>query len=249
MTTLLTGATGFLGGVLARKLVARGDRVRVLVRPSSDRSAVERLDVEFVTGDVTDRGSLDAALVGCERVFHSAALVKTWVRDPSQYARVNVEGTCNVIQAALEAGVRRIVYTSTFLVLKPGDDLITEDARAAEDEVWTRYARSKWLAHKEVDRFVAADAPIVIVYPGVLFGPGRRTEGNLIVNWMVRFFEGKFPGFLGKGEERWSFAFIEDVAEGHLLADEKGAPGRGYCLGGENVAVRSFMEMVADATD
>ncbi len=249
MTTLVTGASGFLGGVLARKLVERGDRVRVLVRPSSDRSALQDLDVEFVTGDVTDRGSLDAAAAGCDRVFHSAALVKTWLRDRSQYARVNVEGTCNVIEAALDAGVSRIVYTSSFLVLKPGDHLITEESRASEDEVWAEYSRTKWLAHKEVDRFVADGAPIVIVYPGVIFGPGKLTEGNLVVNWMVRFFQGKFPGFLGRGEARWSLSFVDDVAQGHLLADEKGALGRGYCLGGENVSARRLMEMVAEATN
>ena len=249
MTTLVTGATGFLGGVLARRLVARGDHVRVLVRPASDRSALDDLNVEFVEGDVTDRASLDAAVRGCDRVFHSAALVKTWLRDRSRYAQVNVEGTRNLVQAALDAGVTRIVYTSTFLVLKPGDEPATEDARASEREVWTHYARTKWLAHREVDRFIEAGAPVVVVYPGVIFGPGRLTEGNLIVNWIVRFARGKFPGFLGQGAEKWSFAFVDDVARGHLLADEKGAAGRGYCLGGENVSVRSFMELVAKEMD
>lgn len=247
MTTLITGATGFLGGVLAQQLVERGDRVRALVRASSDRSGLKGLGVEFAIGDVTDRESVMAAARGCERVYHVAALVKTWVRDRSLYERVNLDGARNVIEAATRAGAVRIVYTSTFLVLKPGERM-SEDAPASEDEVWTEYARTKRLAEIEVRRLASEGAPVVTLYPGVIFGPGKLTAGNLIVDWIVRFCRGKFPGFLGKGARIWSFAYARDVAKGHLLADEKGEVGRGYCLGGENVSIREFMTTVAEMT-
>ncbi len=225
MTTLLTGATGFLGGNIVRALVARGDRVRVLVRPTSDVGELEKLDVEIVTGDVTDRASVAAAVTGCERVFHSAALVKTWLPGRSQFERVNVDGTRNVIETALEAGAERVVYTSTFLVLKPSDEPILALSRADENEVWTDYARTKRTAQQFVDELVAGGAPVVSVFPGVIYGPGKLTAGNLIVDWIVRFARGKFPGFLGGGHKRWSVSVVDDVVAGHLIADDKGTPG------------------------
>jgi farnesol dehydrogenase len=248
MTTLITGATGFVGGAIVRELVRRGNRVRVLVRPSSDRRALDGLDCEFAVGDVTDRASVEAAVKGCDRVFHAAALVVTWLRDRSAFDRVNVGGTRNVVEEALKAGVRRIVYTSTFLVLKPGEQPITEDTRARKEDTPTDYARSKRLAQNLVDRFVAEGAPIISVFPGVVFGPGRSTAGNLVGDWMVRFLRGEFPGYLGGGDRLWSFALADDVAVGHRLADEKGKTGRGYCLGGENVSIRNFMEKLAAMT-
>jgi len=246
MTTLLTGATGFLGGMLARKLVERGDRVRAFVRATADRDALDRLGVECVPGDVTDRESVAAAVKGCDRVFHSAAIVRTWVRDRADFERVNVAGTRNVIEEALEAGATRIVYTSTFLVLKPSEQPANEETRADETEVQTDYARSKWLARRVVEGLAAGGAPVVMCFPGIIFGPGKLTEGNLLVNWILRFARGTFPGYLGKGDRLWNFAFVEDVARGHLLADEKGGPGRSYVLGGENASIRSVMETVAE---
>ena len=247
MTTLSTGATGFLGGALTRALVRRGDRVRVLVRPTSDRGVLEGLDVEWVTGDVTDRPSVAAAVRGCDRVFHAAALVRTWLRDRSQFERVNVEGTRHVLETALDAGVTRIVCTSTFLSLAPGEHA-DDDTRSGELDARTDYARTKRLAQLLVDRFAADGAPVVSVFPGVVFGPGKITAANLVVGWVVRFLRGRFPGYLGRGDRLWSFAFVDDVVRGHLLADETGHPGRGYCLGGENVSIRTFMETVARKT-
>ncbi len=248
MTTLITGATGFLGSALARALVARGDEVRALVRPASNRSALEGVRVEFVPGDVTDRADVDAAVKGCDRVFHAAALVATWRRDRSEFDRVNVDGTRNVVEASLSGGVGRIVYTSTFFALKPGERPMMEDSRAGEDEVRTDYARTKRLAQLMIDEIVKAGAPIVSVYPGVIFGPGPATSGNLIGQWILRFLRGSFPGYLGRGDRVWSFAYVDDVVRGHLLADEKGRLGRGYNLGGENTTIRSVMEAVASLT-
>ena len=265
MTTLVTGGTGFLGGALTRALVRRGDRVRVLVRPQTMQT-MGTVPVEFVPGDVTDRASLEAAGKGCDRVFHAAGLVATWRRNRSEFDRVNVDGTRNVIEAALAAGASRIVCTSTFLVLKPSERPMTEDTRADAADARTDYGRTKRLAREVVDGFIAKGAPIVTVYPGVIFGPGsawakpgsavakpgsavakpgRGTAGGLITGWIARFLKGDFPGYLGRGDRKWSFAFVEDVARGHLLADEKGRPGLGYNLGGENTTIRAFMELVA----
>src|SRR5260221_7047976 len=175
MTTLLTGATGFVGAAVLRSLVAAGHHVRALVRPTSDRRNLTGVDCEIVTGDLVEIESLQRALRGCEAVFHVAADYRIWVPDREKMNRTNVQGTVNLLQAAAAAGVSRIVYTSSVATLRLRDDGLPSDEESHAElcDIIGAYKQSKFLAEREVKRLVAdAGIPVVIVQPSAPFGPG-----------------------------------------------------------------------------
>jgi farnesol dehydrogenase len=245
----LTGATGYLGSAIARELIARRLRFRVLVRQANrlgfDPAASQ---CEVVLGDLRDRKALRPALRGLDAVIHTAALVKMWVRDRSDFFRVNVEGLQNLLQAAEEAGVQRIVYTSSFLALGPSADVNAGEGLHHNGLYSDTYAESKtraldWLRGEEGRRF-----PVIVMFPGVIYGPGPKTEGNLVGGMIDQYLAGNFPGLLGSGNQRWSFAFISDVVNAHLSAIEKGKPGEAYVLGGDNRSLNDFFRTLADFT-
>jgi farnesol dehydrogenase len=183
-----------------------------------------------------------------DAVIHTAALVKMWVRDRSDFFRVNVEGLQNLLQAAEEAGVQRIVYTSSFLALGPSADVNAGEGLHHNGFYSDTYAESKtraldWLRGEEDRRF-----PVIVMFPGVIYGPGPKTEGNLVGGMIDQYLAGNFPGLLGSGNQRWSFAFISDVVNAHLSAIEKGKPGEAYVLGGDNRSLNDFFRTLADFT-
>jgi len=244
---LVTGGTGYLGGAVVREFLAGGWRVRCLVRPTSDRTALPR-DVETVTGDVTQPGSLPPAMADVQVVCHSAALVASWVRDRSLFDRVNVDGAVNVLGAAERSGATRVVYTSSFLALGPTDDTGIADERHTVVPLafHTEYERTKAEALSRVEEFVARGAPVVTVVPGALFGPGRRTAGSFLNPLIRQLVQGRLGPLVGSGRQRWCFAYVDDVARGHVLAAERGQPGERYVLGGENLALEEFLSLAAD---
>ena len=245
---LVTGGTGYLGGAMVREFLADGWQVRCLVRPASDRSALPD-GVEVATGDVTDPGSLGPAMADVQLVCHSAALVASWVRDRSLFERVNVGGTVNVFRAALERAVPRVLYTSTFFALGPTDDVETADEEHAQLDrrFYTDYERSKTGALARVEGFVRRGLPVVTVMPGVIFGPGKATGGSLVNSLIDQAARGTLVPLVGTGRQRWCFAYVKDVARGHLLAAERGGAGERYLLGGENVALEDFFAMVGES--
>jgi dihydroflavonol-4-reductase len=172
--SLITGATGFIGSHLARLLVERGERVRVLVRPGSDRRALAGLKVEDVSGDLRQAASLPAALQRVERVFHVAGDYRLWTKNPDEIYESNVTGTCNLLAAAREAGVVRFVYTSSVatLAVQRGEYLPDEHTHAHLNEMIGHYKRSKFLAEQEVLAAAREGAPVVIVNPTTPVGPG-----------------------------------------------------------------------------
>jgi len=236
---LVTGGTGYLGGAVVREFLAAGWQVSCLVRPSSRRGPLPS-DVEVVTGDVTEPDSLPPAMADVQLVCHSAALVASWVRDRNLFERVNVEGVANVLGTALAAGVPRVVYTSSFFALGPTDEAgIADEGHApARRHFHTDYERSKAVALDRVQEFVARGLSVVTVLPGVLFGPGTQTAGSF-VNPLI---EQLAAGRLG---QRWSFAYVDDVARGHVLAARSGRPGERYILGGENLSLEGFLSIAA----
>lgn len=246
MNALVTGASGFLGSHVARLLAERGDRVRVLVRPSSDLRAVRDLPVERVTGDLRDAASLDRALAGVDSVFHVAADYRLWAADPAEIYESNVGGTRNLLAAAQRAGVRRFIYTSsvaTVAVHRPGR-LPDEDVDSRLDEMIGHYKRSKFMAEQEALRAAAEGAPVVVVNPTTPVGPGDwkpTPTGKLIVD----FLNGRMPAYVETG---LNVVPVEDAARGHLLAAERGAIGRRYILGGRNMTMREILEALAQAT-
>ena len=243
---LVTGASGFLGSAVARALVARGLRVRALVRPTSPRDNLEGLGCDVVSGDLTDRASLGAALNGMRHLFHVAADYRFWARDPSVILRVNVEGTRTLMQEALAAGVERIVHTSSVATLKLAGATrpVDETAPLSPDEAIGVYKRSKTLAERAVEAMIRDDRlPAVIVNPTTPIGP-RDIKPTPTGRILLDAARGRIPAFVDTG---LNFAHVDDIAEGHLLAFERGRVGERYILGGENVLLHDLLATIADA--
>jgi farnesol dehydrogenase len=246
MKILITGVTGFLGGRLAQRFHEAGHQVVGLVREGSrwDRRPE---GAEPVTGDVTDAVSLHRAAAGCDAIVHAAALVRMWVRDRSEFDRVNVQGLANIITVAEETGARLLV-TSSFLALGPTDGEIFDESSVRRDEPFcTDYERTKWLADQLARSRPAGRADMVRLYPGVVYGPGSLTQGNYVVQLLLQHARGRLPGILGDGSLRQCFAYVDDVTAGYAAALENADPGSGYILGGENRTVLELFECFQNA--
>ena len=208
---LLTGSTGYLGSQIARELANRGTPFRALVRDPARAPA----QCEVVAGDLLDAEALKRALVGVDRVIHVAALVKMWVRDRREFQRVNVDGLKALLETAAEAGVQRVVYTSSFIALGPSADANAGEGLRHPGRFSNEYEESKaraleWLRAEGFGKF-----PVLALLPGVIYGPGPRTEGNLVGGMIEQYLTGKFPGLLGSGERRFCAGDLP-VARGHL---------------------------------
>ncbi|MFQ5984285.1 MAG: hopanoid-associated sugar epimerase [Alphaproteobacteria bacterium] len=244
MTTLVTGASGFVGSAVVRRLLAAGHRVRALVRRGSDRRNIDGLAVEAAIGDVTDRKSLDQAMVGCTALFHVAADYRLWVPRPHEIYETNVAGTRNVMLAAAEAGVTRIVYTSSVATLgfNPDGSPADEDTPVTIDDMIGHYKRSKFLAEAEVRGLVEEGGlPAVIVNPSTPVGP-RDIKPTPSGRMVVEAAAGRMPAYVDTG---LNLVHVDDVADGHLLAFERGGPGERYILGGQNMTLREILASIA----
>lgn len=241
MKVLLTGGTGFLGKHVARVLHERGHALRLLVRPRSDTAGLPA-DAERAIGDVSDADSLERAAAGCDVVLHLAALVKMWVPEPERFEQVNLGGFRNALAAARASGAR-LVYTSSFIAVGPTDATpVDETRRHPGDRYRNAYERTKAQADVEALQAAQAGADIVTLYPGVVYGPGDLTDGNLVVKMVLDHLRDRVPGgiMIGPGDRVWSYAYVDDVAEGHVAALERGRSGERYFLGGENVDLNGF---------
>jgi dihydroflavonol-4-reductase len=241
---LVTGATGFVGAAVARRLVASGASVRVMARAGSDRRNLEGLEAEVVTGDLTDPASLDRAVAGCQGVFHVAADYRMWVRDPAAMYKANVDGTRALLTAAASAGVERIVYTSSVATLGLRADGVPSDEETPSTlaDMVGHYKRSKFLAEQVAQELVRDGAPVVIVNPSTPVGPGDvkpTPTGRIIVDALA----GRVPAYVDTG---LNIAHVDDVAEGHLLAYEHGVVGRRYVLGGTDLTLRAILTSLAE---
>lgn len=247
MTTLVTGATGFVGAAVLRCLIAAGHNVRALVRPNSDRRNLSGVDCEIVTGDLTEPDSLKRAVRDCQTVFHVAADYRIWVPDREKMNRINVQGTVDLIRTAAAAGVSRIVYTSSVATLRlRGDGFPADEKSHAElSDMIGAYKQSKFLAEREVNRLVNdTGMPVVIVKPAAPFGP-RDIKPTPTGRLVVEAVSGRMPAYVNTG---LNVVHVDDVASGHLLAYEKGAVGESYILGGENHTLQWILKTVAELT-
>jgi len=241
---LVTGATGFVGSAVARRLAEEGWSVRALARPGGDRRNLRGLAAESVEGDLNDPESLARAVEGCEALFHVAADYRLWTRDPDAMLRTNVEGTRAVVRAAQRGGVQRIVYTSSVAVLAVGTDGRSADeaAPSALADMIGPYKRSKFLAEQAVDALVREEgAPVVIVNPSTPIGP-RDVKPTPTGRMIVEAAAGRMPAFVDTG---LNVVHVDDVAEGHLLAYARGRVGARYILGGENLPLEEILARIA----
>jgi dihydroflavonol-4-reductase len=243
--TLVTGGTGFVGRAVVVELLAAGREVRVLAR-HPEHPVLAGLKVEVVRGDLRDPASLAAATKGCHRVFHVAADYRLWVPDPEVMYTINVQGTRDLLAAAAEAGVTRIVYTSTVGTLgNPGDGTPgNEETPVTLADMAGHYKRSKFLAEQAVLEAAQKGLPVVLVHPSAPVGPwdSRPTPtGQMIVD----FVKGRMPAYLETG---LNLVHVRDVARGHLLAEEKGRVGEKYILGNQNLSLSEIFQMLAEIT-
>jgi dihydroflavonol-4-reductase len=245
MTTLVTGASGFLGSHVARQLVARGDDVRVLLRASSHNRAIGDLSLEYVTGDLRDPASLERAMKGVQRVFHVAADYRLWARRSKEIYESNVGGTKNLLDAAKRAGVEQLIYTSTVATIAVDrPQLPNEFTDAKLDEMVGHYKRSKWMAEREVLNAAREGFPVIVAMPTTPVGPWDwkpTPTGKIILD----FLNGKMPGYVETG---LNFVGVEECAAGHLLVAEKGKVGERYLLGAENLTLKQLLDKLAQIT-
>lgn len=223
----LTGATGFLGGEIAKQLVGRGHRVVALVRTPEKAKLLAAIGVELHVGDITDRASLRAPMAGADGVFHVAAWYKVGVRDP-RAERINVGGTRNVLETMRELGIAKGVYTSTLAVFSDTRGAMPDETYRYDGPHLSVYDRTKWMAHYQVALpMIAQGLPLVIVMPGVIYGPGDTSGMHAA---LVDLMRGRLPAVPARAAFCW--AHVEDTARGHILAMEKGTPGETYIIAG-----------------
>jgi dihydroflavonol-4-reductase len=243
MRALVTGATGFVGAAVARALIREGWQVRALARRGSDRRNIQHLPVEVVEGDLADRASLEPALTDCQALFHVAADYRLGAFDPRQLYQTNVEGTRNILDASRQAGVRRVVYTSSVATVgipadgSPGN----EDTPVGVADMIGHYKRSKFLAEQVVREAAVSGASVVIVNPSTPIGPGDvkpTPTGQMVLDAAA----GRMPAYVDTG---LNIVHVDDVAAGHLLAFHRGRPGERYILGGEDMTLREILVEIA----
>lgn len=244
MRSLVTGATGFVGSAVVRRLLRDDHRVRVLVRAGSDRRNLQGLEVDVVEGDLNDAASLAHVCDGCDALFHVAADYRLWAPRPDELYRTNVDGTKALLDAAREAGVPRVVYTSSVAALgiprdgTPG----TEATPVSLGDMVGHYKRSKFLAEELVRRYAAEGLPVVIVNPSTPIGPRDikpTPTGRIVRDAMA----GRLPAYVDTG---LNVVHVDDVADGHWLAFRNGVVGERYILGGSNISLRELLFEIAD---
>lgn len=241
----LTGATGFVGSAVARQLIERGYKLKLLVRGNANRANIEGLDAEVVTGDLLSPESYAPALQGCRYVFHVAADYRLWVPDPVNMMQANVEGTRQLMLAALKNSVERVVYCSSVAALGLRKDGLpaNEITPVTEHDVIGIYKRSKYRAEQEVLRLVREkDLPAVIVNPSTPVGPNdiKPTPTGQMIRDVI---DGRMPAYVDTG---LNIVHVDDVAQGHLLALDKGRIGEKYILGGENLMLDALFSLIAE---
>ena len=235
MRVLVTGGTGYLGRAVVRALAARGHDLVVFAR-SASRSGLPGTAID---GDIRDRAAVERAAAGCDAISHSAALVSIWRRRRDDFDDINVGGLRNVLAVAATLRTPRVLYTSSFVALPPRG--------RTEPIVANDYQRTKVAADRVADEAVCDGSPLVRVYPGVVYGPGSSTEGNLVGRLIADHLRRRLPGLVGP-ENLWSYAYVDDVAAGHCAALERGRVGGRYALGGENAPQRRVFELVQQLT-
>ena len=246
MKALVTGATGFIGSSVVRELLKDGVEVRVLMRKDSDTRNIDGLDVEKAYGDIRDSESVKSALKGCDTLYQTAALYALWAPDSKVFYDINVEGTKTVLNAALEQGLEKVVYTSSIAAIGAhgADSPANEEAEFNLWETGDHYTRSKYLGEVEAQKICKQGLPLVIVNPAGVIGVRDikpTPSGKLILDVLNK----KMPGYIDGG---LNFVDVEDVARGHILAAQKGKIGQRYILGNENMSVGDFFKLIGEVS-
>ena len=246
MKILITGATGYIGHKLALEAVARNYTVHILVRDMQSPLVPVHPNIIKFKGDITDKESVLAAMKGCDNVMHVAAIAKLWDKDSSIFYKVNVEGTRNILDAALMLGVKKLIYTSTCAVIGPSDKnpMNENDPRIVAFE--NDYEISKYWAEELVKEYCSKGLFAINLAAPRVFGPGLITGGNVFDLLLQKILSLKMAFVPAFGHVLANYAFVDDVIQGHFLAIEKGLCGEKYILGGENISYTTFFNTIKE---
>jgi len=246
----VTGATGFIGTKLVNELVRQGHTVHALSRSTSNRSDLDHKRIKIVEGDILNRESLEHGMKGCSQVYHLAAYAKNWAKDKDIFRTLNIVGMRNVFEAAKNAGVKRVVFTSTIVAFGPTKPGVVGDETMPRitQHYYTEYEETKAIAEREALAYAAKKFPVVIVNPTRVYGPGKMTEGNSVSLMIDQYDRGLVPILLNKGVNIGNYVYVDDLVRGHILAMEKGRIGQRYILGGENVSLEQVYRAVDEVS-
>lgn len=244
MAILITGSTGYIGSLLTLKLAEQGEDIRILVRKDPELEAFKRPNINVYKGDITDPASLEIAMQGVDKVYHMAAYARLWAKDPDTFQKINVEGTRNVMEAAWNAGVRKIVYTSTAGVIGPSRDkpMAENDPRIVG--FFNAYEETKTQAEQVTMGYVNRGLDVSIVNPARVYGPGLDTGSNPVTKIVELYLKRKWHVIPGNGEDVGSYCHVDDVVDGHINAMLKGGKGERYIFGGENASFNELISLI-----
>lgn len=245
MATLVTGATGFIGSHIARKLVDRGERVKVLLRKSSKTTNIDDIDVERVYGDLTDLDSINEALSGCDTLYHTGGVASFRKEDYQKMEDINVGGTFNILNAAHENGLKKVIHTSSIAAIGVDSHggIANEETKYDLDYLGVKYLDTKHRGEEIALDFAKKGLPLVVVNPSTVIGTGDiYLSSTAFILW---FYKKKFPGYM---DGTLNMVDVEDVADGHILAVEKGRIGERYILGNQNFTLLELFELLEEVT-
>jgi len=249
MTIFITGATGYIGNSLAKRLANEGNTVHALCRDAGKQYLLQHPNIKIFDGDIRHMNSVEKAMAGCEQVYHLAAFARVWAKDASTYYKMNVDGTKVVLEAARKLGVQKIVFTSTAGVLGPSGARPVKETDTRIGDVLNEYEDSKTRAEALCRHYCATyGMHIVIVNPPRIYGPGIDTESNAVTKLAKLYMQGKWKIMPGTGTRTGSYVYIDDVVNGHILAMQKGRGGERYILSGVNASYRQFFDALSSAT-
>lgn len=244
MAILITGSTGYIGSLLTVKLAEQGEDIRILVRKDPELPAFRHPNIEIHKGDITDMPSLESAMKGISSVYHMAAYARLWAKEPDTFHKINVEGTRNVMEAAWNAGVSKIVYTSTAGVIGPsGEKPMTEDDPRITG-FFNAYEETKTKAEQLTMGYVQRGLDVTIVNPARVYGPGLDTGSNPVTKIVELYMKRKWHVIPGNGEDVGSYCHVDDVVDGHIKAMVKGGKGQRYIFGGENATFNELIRLI-----
>ena len=247
MSIFISGATGFIGSKLAAELAAQGHTIHALYRSEEKAKLLNYPGIKLFKGDILDLESLNRAMENCDQVYHTAAYANVWDKDHSLIYRLNIEGTMNIIHAAINNNVKRIVCTSTAGVLGPSSpDTILNESSPPPLKYFIDYERSKAIL-ENILKIIALKGPeIIIVNPSRVYGEGILSESNGVTRMMDKYIRGKWHFIPGDGNSTGNYVHVDDVVKGHILAMEKGLNGERYILGGENASYNTFFQVLSE---
>lgn len=246
MNIFITGATGFIGHHLVKKLLDEGHIVHAIFRLQAKSEQIKHNNIKWFKGDILNNESLRIAMNGCQQVYHVAAYAAACEKKPGDFSKYNVQGTINVIETAKQLGINDIVVTSTAGVFGPSLHEIITEATVSSIPYFTGYERSKAESERIISDYVRKGMRIVIVNPTRVYGPGFLNESNSVTKMIKSYIEGKWHVLPGNGKSIGNYVFVNDVVDGHVLAMQKGTSGERYILGGDNVTYEQFFQELAD---